>query len=702
MSIGARHLRPAVVARSMQQQGGGRLCPAPSAAPQAEVPAARAVQLRPLRTPASSHVTMHQNPLLRTSVMAGGGQAGVVALQLSTFHSADSVSQETSPPHPLSASSPSGNSWDALPSDGDDPLHAWALWRQVCRSRKWQLVKGVLALVLATACNLANPVLVAGLMDTLLNANSAGARVFLAIFGSAAAVQWTAHRIYQQVWLTIGGELLKEILDTANRVILYRHSVVSAPTAHTASEVAKEYMFQQALLKASCATPDAGPRAVLKFIGAIPLMFVATPQLAPLVVPLFGAAITFIVIRQPGTASAEKQASLSAEKRDNFMSDELQSSRHTRSSCTEEQAHVKAKCLAEAARVEQERVNHRVADTQLVAACLVTTAWIIILLRGIQLYSTGSITFFVLQAALSCAFELTSSMAGTFNAINYWMSAAAAHRRMVTAATKCTKDVTDQVVPIMQQAKSSVADAVASATQNNNVLRFGDLVVCQSGTVTTLSGPSGSGKSMLLDQFAGVQPQSHRMKADGPEDAAVFTLNGKPVNTTDAEYRIIVAYCPQSATNNLPPGTVEAIIARCVPGGVSPDIVKEAMELANLDEVDPKALCGHLSGGQQQRVAHARAYARCIHGGVHCAKFLLLDEPTSALDDDRTRRFWASVEKMTNRGVGVLAVTHDPHEVARYYRGERHLVFMNAQGAISDAPHDISLRTAQRATPVAR
>jgi ABC-type sugar transport system ATPase subunit len=79
-----------------------------------------------------------------------------------------------------------------------------------------------------------------------------------------------------------------------------------------------------------------------------------------------------------------------------------------------------------------------------------------------------------------------------------------------------------------------------------------------------------------------------------------------------------------------------------------------------------------------------------------------LDEPTSALDDDRTRRFWVSVEKMTSGGVGVLAVTHDPHEVARYYQGNRQAVFMNAQGDISDAPHDMSLRTAQRATPVAR
>lgn len=97
------------------------------------------------------------------------------------------------------------------------------------------------------------------------------------------------------------------------------------------------------------------------------------------------------------------------------------------------------------------------------------------------------------------------------------------------------------------------------------------------------------------------------------------------------QHRAIASYCPQNATNDLPPGTVAEVIAGGCPGATEEQLAA-AYSLANLG-VAPAVLwtqdAALLSGGQQQRVAHARGYLKVMAGG---AKLLVLDEPTSALD----------------------------------------------------------------------
>ena len=654
------------------------------------------------------------NRTVRASAVASGGDGELAsALRLLVFEkplrgrrgahsrtsSLDSVASSLDDP-------PAGE------REAGDPLEVATAWRAVAAANKGRLVAGGAALALATACNLANPVLVAGMLDAVLAPakHAPGtADAYLAAFGVAAAVQWAAHRVYQGVWLVTGETLLNRLYMTAISVLLRTQSVLTSRTGAADLLLAAEHERLRALLKASCATPDAGLRGILKFVGAAVLFCVAAPDLAPVSAPLFVAALSIVLARNAGTTAFEAKASAAAGVVAARTAALLRALRFIRTSNTEAQEHAVVDSLSSTALSTSLAVHRRTSNTQVVAAMLVTTAWTLLFVRGTQLFSSGTISFFQLQAALSCAFELTSSMNGTLNFLRDSLSAAAALRRVRkllatrTAAgapppglTEPRQDAGDEeVVSVNAALRQAAVDDVTGAV--SHILQLGALRI-RSGQVTTLSGPSGSGKSMLLDELAGVQPLS-------PSRGAAVTLNGLRVDTSDVSYRTLVSYCPQSATNDLPPGDVKSIIEGGILGG-GPDsaaVVQAAYELANLGqapEVGLHASGGNLSGGQQQRVSHARAYARCMrHWGDGAAMgppqvvdpshaaFLVFDEPTSALDDAKTRQFWVSLGELVRRtGVGVLVVTHDPHEVAGYYTGgPTNSVVMDAQGVLTAA-----------------
>ncbi|MCX2725473.1 ATP-binding cassette domain-containing protein [Roseibium salinum] len=66
----------------------------------------------------------------------------------------------------------------------------------------------------------------------------------------------------------------------------------------------------------------------------------------------------------------------------------------------------------------------------------------------------------------------------------------------------------------------------------------------------------------------------------------------------------------------------------------------------------PEQAVGTLSGGERQTVAISRA----VYFG---AKVLILDEPTSALGVRQTSNVLATIDKVRNKGIGVVFITHN-------------------------------------------
>src|SRR5256714_7781297 len=92
---------------------------------------------------------------------------------------------------------------------------------------------------------------------------------------------------------------------------------------------------------------------------------------------------------------------------------------------------------------------------------------------------------------------------------------------------------------------------------------------------------------------------------------------------------------------------------------------RRAKVLAALDQVGIAHLAKHrparLSGGEQQRVAIARALVRE-------PRLLLADEPTGALDTETGNLVVDVLHRTTERGCGLILVTHDADHAARMGR----------------------------------
>lgn len=165
-----------------------------------------------------------------------------------------------------------------------------------------------------------------------------------------------------------------------------------------------------------------------------------------------------------------------------------------------------------------------------------------------------------------------------------------------------------------------------------------DLTV-EEGEIVVLSGPTGSGKSLLLRAIADLDP------LEGGE----VVLDGEPRTAVEpARWRSEVLYVHQSGVRLT--GTVrenlEAIerlaIRRGGPGTPFPSVP------GLLDEQDAE----RLSGGEAQALA--------LHRALCCRpRVLLLDEATSAMDPKRAAAWEARIQAFAGAGGAILWVSHD-------------------------------------------
>ena len=177
------------------------------------------------------------------------------------------------------------------------------------------------------------------------------------------------------------------------------------------------------------------------------------------------------------------------------------------------------------------------------------------------------------------------------------------------------------------------------------------------GEVMALVGDNGAGKSTLIKSVVGIYPfdegevlyEGKRVDINGPRDAARLGIEVVYQDLALADNLDVVA--------NMFLGR-ERIRA----GFVLDESSMERSARETLDSLSVTTLksvrqtVAGLSGGQRQAVAVAKSV-------MWDSRLVILDEPTAALGVAQTRQVLDLVRRLAERGLGVVMISHNLHDV---------------------------------------
>ncbi|MEA9985712.1 MULTISPECIES: ATP-binding cassette domain-containing protein [Subtercola] len=175
------------------------------------------------------------------------------------------------------------------------------------------------------------------------------------------------------------------------------------------------------------------------------------------------------------------------------------------------------------------------------------------------------------------------------------------------------------------------------------------------GEVVAIVGDNGAGKSTLVKILAGVHPQ----------DSGTIMFDGQvvsiPTPTASRALGIATVFQDLALCDNLDVVS-NLFLGREIRNGLSLD--EEEMEqrawslLRQLSAKIPsvRIAVASLSGGQRQTVAIARSL-------IGEPSVVILDEPTAALGVAQTAEVLNLVERLRERGLGVLLISHNMADV---------------------------------------
>ena len=185
----------------------------------------------------------------------------------------------------------------------------------------------------------------------------------------------------------------------------------------------------------------------------------------------------------------------------------------------------------------------------------------------------------------------------------------------------------------------------------------------EKGTVTTLIGANGAGKSTIIKTICGLLH---------PKEGTIY-LNGKPIHKLDAE-KIVglgIGYVPEGRRVFSVLTIDENLDMGAYSRNDKDNILKDKHELYDLFPVLEKRknqLAGSLSGGEQQMLAVARAI-------MSKPKLLLMDEPSLGLAPLLVKQIFEIIRDLKRKGMTIL------------------LCEQNARGALQVADYGVVMET---------
>ncbi|MGA7910441.1 MAG: ABC transporter ATP-binding protein, partial [Candidatus Dormiibacterota bacterium] len=189
----------------------------------------------------------------------------------------------------------------------------------------------------------------------------------------------------------------------------------------------------------------------------------------------------------------------------------------------------------------------------------------------------------------------------------------------------------------------SAAPAVAV---EHLVKKYGHLVAVNDvslsineGEIFGIIGPNGAGKTTTVECISGLR---------APDTGSIAVYGLSPQKDRNRMREFVGVQLQESA---LPPrlrvGEAVRLFASFYSNPVDPDQLLESLGIKRFANSSFKSL----SGGQKQRLSIALAL-------VGNPRLAILDELTTGLDPEARRETWGLIERMRDRGVTVILVTH--------------------------------------------
>ncbi len=171
---------------------------------------------------------------------------------------------------------------------------------------------------------------------------------------------------------------------------------------------------------------------------------------------------------------------------------------------------------------------------------------------------------------------------------------------------------------------------------------------------SVLTGKNGSGKTTLSKLIMGIlKPQKGAIKIFGHE------LSKLSLGQTGE----LIGYAYQYPERQLFAMTVmEELTFPLIMKGISPkDAKNEAEEMIRIFELEKvkDSFPFFLSYGEKKRLAIASVL-------MNKPKYLILDEPTASLDADRIQLLYKVLDKLNEKKIGILAISHNENFIERY------------------------------------